>query len=155
LRSTRWESAQKPRLPAPDPDPPTSDEAALIVAAAWAEDDDWGPLVWMLLVTGARRGEVLALCWENRRMSLDAVTVALLSEHRQQLIVRCAELGARFDDQLFLFSYQPGHSQPCSPSGVTHRNARVVGRLGIRTRLHAGEGFRSGDEGAASQHRQR
>lgn len=48
------ESAQKPRPPAPDPDPPTSEEAARIVAAAWAEDDGWGLLVWTLLVTGAR-----------------------------------------------------------------------------------------------------
>jgi integrase len=162
------EAAQKPRLPAPDPDPPTSEEAARIVAAAWAEDDDWGLLVWMLLVTGARRGEVLALRWDNldlttgiltirhsvseqggtttikgtkthqsRRISLDAATAALLTEYRQQLIVRCADIGAHFDDQLFLFSYQPDHSRPCSPSGVTHRYARMVGRLGIRTRLHA------------------
>lgn len=59
------ESAQKPRPPTPDPDPPTSEEAAKIVAAAWAEDDDWGLLVWTLLVTGARRGEVLALRWRT------------------------------------------------------------------------------------------
>jgi integrase len=74
---------------------------------------------------------------QSRRISLDAATVALLTEHRRQLIVRCADIGAHFDDQLFLFSYQPDHSRPCSPSGVTQRYARMVGRLGIRTRLHA------------------
>jgi integrase len=168
------ESAQKPRPPAPDPDPPTSEEAARIVAAAWAEDDDWGLLVWTLLVTGARRGEVLALRWENldltagvltirhsaselrattstkgttaikgtkthqsRRISLDAATVALLTEHRRQLNTRCADLGIEFDERQFVFSYQPDHSRPCSPSGVTHRYARMVGKLGIRTHLHA------------------
>ena len=36
-----------------------------------------------------------------------------------------------------MFSYQPDHSRPCSPSGVTHRYARMVAKLGIRTRLHA------------------
>jgi integrase len=168
------ESAQKPRPPAPDPDPPTSEEAARIVAAAWADDEDWGLLVWMLLVTGARRGEVLALRWENldlavgvltirhsaseqrgttstkgtttikgtkthqsRRISLDAATVALLIDHRQQVVTRCADLGVEFDERRFLFSYQPDHSRPCSPSGVTHRYARMVGKLGIRTHLHA------------------
>jgi integrase len=60
-----------------------------------------------------------------------------VSEHRQQLIARCTDLGAQFDDQLFLFSYQPDHSRPYSPSGVTHRHARMVRMLGIRTRLHA------------------
>ena len=42
-----------------------------------------------------------------------------------------------FDAQHFVFSYQPDHSRPCSPSGVTHRYARMVGKLGIRTHLHA------------------
>jgi hypothetical protein len=68
---------------------------------------------------------------------LDATTVALLIDHRQQVITRCAEIGAEFDERQFLFSYQPDHSRPCSPSGVTHRYARMVGSLGIRTRLHA------------------
>jgi integrase len=161
-------AAQKPRLPAPDPQPPTSQEAARIVATAWDDDPYWGLLVWTLLVTGARRGEVLALRWENldlatgiltirhsvseqggttaikgtkthqsRRISLDAATVALLTSHCEQLDARCAELGVRFDEQSFVFSYQPDHSRPCSPSGVTHRYARMVARLGIRTHLHA------------------
>ena len=58
------ESAQKPRPPTPDPDPPTSEEAARIVAAAWA-GRGLGPAGMALLVTGARRGEVLALRWEH------------------------------------------------------------------------------------------
>ena len=162
------DAAQKPRLPAPDPDPPTAQEAARILAGAWAEDADWGMLVWMLLVTGARRGEVLALRWENvdletgvltirhsvsqlngvttikgtkthqtRRIALDAETVALLTEHRAEVATRCVELGDRFDEQRFLFSNQPDHSRPCNPSGVSHRYARMVAKLGIRTHLHA------------------
>jgi integrase len=161
-------TAQKPRLPTPDPDPPSPEEAARIVAAAWAEDVDWGLLVWMLLVTGARRGEVLALRWENldlgagvlsirhsvseqggtptikdtkthqsRRISLDASTVALLTEHRARVIEVRGDLGAEFTDQLFVFSYQPDHIRPCNPSGITHRYARMVAKLGIRTHLHA------------------
>jgi integrase len=161
-------TAQKPRLPSPDPDPPSPDEAARIVAAAWAEDVEWGLLVWLLLVTGARRGEVLALRWENldlatgvlairhsvsaqggtptikdtkthqsRRISLDAATVAMLSEHRVRVVEECGKAGAEFTDQLFVFSYQPDRARPCNPSGVTHRYARMVGRLGIRTHLHA------------------
>jgi integrase len=162
------EAAQKPRLPAPDPNPPTPDEAARIVAAAWEQDSDWGMLVWTLLVTGARRGEVLALRWENldlatgvlairhsvseqggtttikgtkthqsRRISLDAATIALLAGHRERLTARWDQVGAGFDGQRFIFSYAPDHTRPCSPSGVTHRYARMVDKLGIRTRLHA------------------
>ena len=69
----RWEwitanpavHAQKPRQPLPTPDPPTAAQAASIIEAAWSEDDDWGTLVWLVMVTGLRRGEVLALRWSD------------------------------------------------------------------------------------------
>jgi integrase len=126
-------------------------------------------LVWTYLVTGARRGEVLALRWEHldlitgvlpirhsvseqrggattikgtkthqsRRISLDAQTLALLIDHRERVIARCTAIGAGFDDLRFIFSYAPDHTRPCSPSAVTHRYARMVAKLGVRTHLHA------------------
>ena len=69
------EAAQKPRPPAPTPDPPSPEDAARIVAAAWDEDDDWGMLVWLTLVTGARRGELLALRWENVDLAGGVLTI--------------------------------------------------------------------------------
>ena len=42
-----------------------ADEAARIVEAAWAQDEDWGTLVWLVMVTGMRRAEVLALRWSD------------------------------------------------------------------------------------------
>lgn len=57
--------ARKPRQPTPEPTPPTADEAARIVEAAWAESDDWGALVWLVMVTGLRRAELLALRWRD------------------------------------------------------------------------------------------
>jgi hypothetical protein len=41
----------------PEPNPPSAEEAARILAAAW--DDDWGTFVWLRLVTGMRRAEQL------------------------------------------------------------------------------------------------
>lgn len=160
------EDAQKPRPPVPHPDPPTAAEAAQIVAAAWEEDE---MLVWLTLVTGARRGEVLALRWENvdlvasvltirhsavehrggptvvkdtkthqmRRISLDTATVELLTEHKARTARQCAEIVAELDERCFVFSYAPDNRRPCSPSGVTHRYARMVKELGLRTRLHS------------------
>jgi integrase len=55
------ESAQRPRIPAPQPDPPSAGEAAKIANAAWEQDADWGTFVWLTFITGARRGELVAL----------------------------------------------------------------------------------------------
>ncbi|MGQ0629934.1 MAG: tyrosine-type recombinase/integrase [Sporichthyaceae bacterium] len=57
--------ARKPRVPAPQPNPPTAEQASRILAAAWEEDIDWGTLVWLVMVTGLRRGELIALRWSD------------------------------------------------------------------------------------------
>lgn len=57
--------ARKPKQPPPDPDPPTSEQAARIVDAAWSQDATWGTLVWLVMVTGMRRAEALALRWRH------------------------------------------------------------------------------------------
>jgi hypothetical protein len=67
-RAVRWgwidqsptRDAEPPPKPHPDPQPPTPAEAARILDAAWA-DPNLGPLVWLAMVTGARRGELCAL----------------------------------------------------------------------------------------------
>ena len=51
----------KPRAPKPQPKPPTAANASRIVQAAWTIDSDWGTFVWLTMVTGARRGELVAL----------------------------------------------------------------------------------------------
>jgi len=47
----------------PQPDPPTVEEAGRIAVAAWEPDESWGTLVWLVMVTGVRRAELLALRW--------------------------------------------------------------------------------------------
>jgi integrase len=125
--------ARKPRQPAPEPDPPTVEQAARIVEAAWAEDDNWGTLVWLVMVTGVRRAELLAMRWSRidlaagvmmvrrnwvggqekdtkthqmRRLSLDPATVEVLTDRRryERLV---SDLGEQPSDQAFLFSYRP------------------------------------------------
>ena len=57
--------ARRPAAKPPQPDPPSAEEAAKILNAAWAEDVDWGTFVWLTFITGARRGELCALTWEH------------------------------------------------------------------------------------------
>jgi integrase len=78
--------ARKPRVPVPQPVPPTVAQAARIIDAAWAQDDDWGTLVWLVMVTGMRRAELLALRWSD--VDLDAAVLTFGA-------TTCAWAGAR------------------------------------------------------------
>jgi integrase len=65
LRSDPAETAKKPKQRPPQPEPPSAAKAARIIAAAWEQDEVWGALVWLVMVTGTRRAEVLALRWTD------------------------------------------------------------------------------------------
>lgn len=56
--------AEPPPAPKPDPRPPTASEAARILREAWV-DVEWALLLWVAMVSGARRGELCALRWRD------------------------------------------------------------------------------------------
>ncbi|GEL23832.1 site-specific integrase [Pseudonocardia sulfidoxydans NBRC 16205] len=76
IRSNPAEVARKPKQRAPQPTPPTAAEAARIIEAAWAQDDEWGTLVWLVMVTGMRRAEVLALRWSDVDLQGGKLTIS-------------------------------------------------------------------------------
>lgn len=71
--AVRWEwlnanpakIVQRPKQKPPDPDLPSPAEAAKLVDAAFEKDEEWGTLVWLVMTTGMRRGEVCALRWSD------------------------------------------------------------------------------------------
>lgn len=66
------------RLPAkrrPQPRPPSAADMARIIEAANKDSAEWGTYLWLSAVTGARRGEVVALQWED--IDLEAGVVVL------------------------------------------------------------------------------
>ncbi|WP_436493396.1 site-specific integrase [Actinokineospora sp. HUAS TT18] len=75
IASNPAEVAKKPEQPTPKPNPPTSEQAAQIIAAAWERSEDWGTLVWLVMVTGIRRAELLALRWRHVDLVAGKVTV--------------------------------------------------------------------------------
>lgn len=72
----RWEwlthnpvpKVKLPSAPAPDPRPPSPEEAARIINHAWTTGDYLGPLVWIAMTIGARRGELCGLRWSDIRV---------------------------------------------------------------------------------------
>lgn len=71
--ASRWEwigsnpatAAKRPKQKQPEPDPPSTAEAARLVDKAFEMDDDWGVLVWLAMTTGIRRGEIAGLRWSR------------------------------------------------------------------------------------------
>lgn len=173
-RAVRWGwlarnpcmDAQPPRLRPPCPCPPTSEQAARILAAAWA-DPDRGPLVWLAMVTGARRGELCAVRWSDldpvgrvlviersiaqmgsqvwekdtklharRHIVLDAKTVAMLTEYRGRREERAARAGTVLSRGAFVFSPAADGHRCLAPASVTNWYRRLTRGLGITTTWH-------------------
>lgn len=58
-------AVKPPAKKRPQPKPPSSEQMARIVEEAWKASNEWGLYVWLSAVTGARRGEVIALQWDD------------------------------------------------------------------------------------------
>jgi integrase len=152
-----------PRANHTEPDPPSAEEAAVLIRAAWS-DPDWGLLLWVVMITGIRRGEISALRWrhvdfatttlivqranaqpkagvkekqtktrQQRRIAIDPQTAALLLEHRERWEQRCHLLGVKFRDDSFVFSPAPDGSAPYSPRSLSHRYHRLAVKLSLHS----------------------
>lgn len=83
-RAVRWRwiatnpivEAEPPSAPRPNPQPPTVAEAAQILDEAWKRDPVWGLLVWLVMVTGQRRGELCAIRWGDLDLDRGVLTLA-------------------------------------------------------------------------------
>ncbi|ANY06391.1 tyrosine-type recombinase/integrase [Pseudonocardia sp. HH130630-07] len=83
-RAVRWRwiatnpivEAEPPAAPRPNPQPPSATEAAQILGAAWERDPEWGLLVWLVMVTGQRRGELCGIRWRDLDLDRGVLTLA-------------------------------------------------------------------------------
>ncbi len=173
-RAVRWrwiavnplDQVDAPSPGRPNPQPPTSAQAARIATAAWA-DLDWGMLIWLAMVTGARRGELCGLrwdrldpdkgvltirsaiaqsagrCWEKdtkthqqRRITIDQGTVALLLGYRDPCRDRSSQLRVKLPEDAFMFSLAPDCSTWLKPDSVSQRYKKMCRRLGLNMHIH-------------------
>lgn len=171
-RGVRWhwlgvkpfEQAEPLPVARPEPKPPNTEQAARIASEAWA-DLDWGMLIWLAMVTGARRGELCALTWE--RVDFNARVLTIKSSiaqrggrtwekstktHQQRRITldpQTAELLEAFrrhsakraeldtmPDTARIFSTSPDGSTWLKPDSVSQRYARMCARLGWDMHIH-------------------
>ncbi|GIG58784.1 site-specific integrase [Longispora fulva] len=173
-RAIRWrwltvnpiEMTEPPPSPPPKPHPPTTDQAARILNEAF-KDLDWGMLVWMAMVTGARRGELCAIRWEyveldkgvltirssigqeggrtwekdtkdhqQRRIALDADSIALLRAYLLHCETQADALGLKLPRDARVFSLDPDHATWRKPDSVSQRYSNMCARLGWDMNIH-------------------
>jgi hypothetical protein len=123
-------------------------------------------LLWLVMVTGCRRGELCAVRWtdvqlvrgslmveraltrklrekstkssQQRRVSLDSYTVELLQAYKAKCEEQCASLGTKLARTAFVFSIAPDFTEPIKPDTVTQRYRRLAQRNNLHsTRFHA------------------
>jgi integrase len=173
-RGVRWrwfgvnpfEQADPLPMARPEPKPPTADQAAQIVTAAFA-DVDWGMLVWLAMVTGARRGELCALTWECVTLKEGVGVLSIESSiaqrggrtwekgtktHQQRRITiddatvallaaykrHCAERSGLDDmpGKARIFSNSPDGCTWLKPDSVSQRYARMCARKPLEWDMH-------------------
>jgi integrase len=160
------DAAEPPAQPKPKPSPPSPAEAARIINEAWKDpawgtfvwlamvtgprrgelcglrrrhyDRDARILRVHRSVAGGRSDlrEKDTKTHQERRVALDAETIAILNEHLARQDAEARELGLTIDDSAFLFSLDPDCGTPLIPGSVTQRYDRLAERLGIQTTLH-------------------
>jgi integrase len=82
LPSNPAELATPPGFVRQDPEPPSPEQVAALLNAAWRRDPDFAALLWLATTTGARRGELCALRWS--RVDLDGATLLVNRNYVQR-----------------------------------------------------------------------
>ncbi|MGH8898455.1 MAG: tyrosine-type recombinase/integrase [Egibacteraceae bacterium] len=80
------EKATIPRYVRQEVAPPTPEQVARLIEAAWGRDPDLGVFLWTAVVTGTRRGEVCGLRWTHVRLEKGYLVIARSLAQRGQLL---------------------------------------------------------------------
>ncbi len=142
---------------------PSPDEVAAILEAVESQDD--ALFLRLAAVSGARAGELCALRWSSvepegliisasialgdagpvekrtkthaeRRVPLDAGTLAELAAHRRRCAQRALACGVPLAPDAYVFSLEPDGSRPWRPDLASHRFARARRRAGVDPTVH-------------------
>jgi len=138
---------------------------AQLIERAWTKDPAFGLFLHLAAVSGARRGELCGLRWSDldfdegaltirrtvmtsrasrsrtprptpaRRISLDAVTLARLSDHRARAEEMATTCGVQVVAQAYVFTLQPSGRDPVRPDHMRRRFVSLAKAMGVEARL--------------------
>ncbi|MGX7825730.1 tyrosine-type recombinase/integrase [Actinokineospora sp. 24-640] len=148
----------------PAPKPPTTEQAATIVSESWV-DIDWGMLIWLAMVTGARRGELCALTWECVEFDAETLHISksiaqrggrtwekVTKTHQDRRLAldpvtlellrayrthRAKKAGVdKLPVDSRIFSHKADSSEWLKPDSVSQRYRRMCSRIGWEMHIH-------------------
>ena len=126
------ELAEPPAHKRGNPDPPSPTEAAALLNSAWAEPE-WGMFLWLSMVTGSRRGEMIALRW--RHVDLDRGVLQVqrsVAQTRDGLVEKGTKTSQARDVALdaqtaeFLRAHRATVESHCAQLGMSRRSDGFV-----------------------------
>ena len=151
--------ARTPKIAKRAPTMPTADVVAKVLDAAVRQDLQFGVWLDLAAMTGARRGELIALTWDavdldrgliiirqsiskggevnptknekTRRVPIDDTTVSLLQEWRAAQHERAHAAGVQLADNPFVLSNTAASNQPWRADGATQLWRRLADRLQV------------------------
>ncbi|MGH8897578.1 MAG: site-specific integrase [Egibacteraceae bacterium] len=126
------EQATVPRYLRQDVTPPTPAEVERFLEVAWEQDPDLGTLLWLAMVTGARRGELCGLRWSHVRPGDGFLLISRNFVHRGSQ-VREKDTKTRQARRVAL----DDGAEPLLPDSVTGRLNRLSKRLGVKVNLRS------------------
>lgn len=114
-----------------------------LCALRWTDvltDHDGQVVLWVRRGISSNDDGVLAeldtKTHQQRRVTLDPETVAVLMEHRERISADLRRAGAELAEDAFVFSAALDHSRFRTPDSVTQRYRKLVAGLGINTTIH-------------------
>src|SRR6185437_6890223 len=133
----RWEWTD--RNPAESAKPPTTtrrpipatspDDVAKVIAEARGRSAALGLYLWLVVVTGVRRGQRVrkdTKTHQDRWLAIDPDTCALIATYLEEVRAELAAVGLELRDDAYLFSNDPAHARPWNPDWVTHQIAAAA-----------------------------
>ena len=135
--------AQRPKQAPPQPGPPSPSAAARLAEKAFAMDDDWGTLVWLVMTTGMRRGDVCALRWSRVDLDEEIIEVRIsytklrgVGKEKDTKTHQIRRLALDSETVALLREHRERCKKRCTPT--RHHITPVLWTVGPRTRRHSG-----------------
>jgi integrase len=148
----RWEWTD--RNPAESAKPPTTirrpipatspEDVAKVITEARARNAALGLYLWLVVVTGVRRGELCGLQLRDIDLDRGLVHVAFNYVVRGGQRVRKdtkAAVGVELRDDAYLFSNDPSHARPWNPDWATHKVAEAADAAGVDLDIKGGRHY--------------